>query len=307
MQEPRLQRSRSGSPAPIRIPGIEFNITEHCNLACYGCDHASPLLPKRFALIKDFVRDFEALGSVLHAGELRLVGGEPLLHPGLPEFLRQGRRIGIADRIVLYTNGVLLHTAPDAVWSSIDELYISAYPGVRRRLTEEECMRRCAQHDVKLTIDRVEVFSRSLLNQPISDTRLRQAVFDNCRVAAECPAVHDGRFYRCAIAPFIGARLGRKSIAFDNRREDGVPLHNNPGLRAAITACLTGRQALKACTWCLGSSAPYAQHHQLNHEGCRAWLAEDTRSTVDEVRDALLGPPGLARRIARKFRRRTQM
>jgi len=289
--------------APIEIPGFEYNLTEHCNLACHGCDHASPLLPEKFARLGDFVRDLEALAGVLHAGDLRIVGGEPLLHPDLVAFLREGRRIGVADRIVLYTNGVLLHEVPDALWSSIDELYVSAYPKVRRRLSDEDCARRCAEHGVKLTVDRIEVFTRSLLNQPIGEPRLVQAVFDNCRVAAECPTVHDGRFYRCAIAPFISPRLAARGIAYDNRPQDGVPLHGNANLRAAIADCLTTRQPLGACTWCLGSSAPYEKHHQLNREGCRAWLAEDTQPAVDEVRDKLLGPPGLARRAARRLRR----
>jgi organic radical activating enzyme len=292
---------------PLRIPGVEYNVTEHCNLACYGCDHASPLLPERFARLDDFVRDLEALATVLRMGELRIVGGEPLLHPDLPAFLREGRRIGVADRIVLYTNGVLLHTAPEALWSSIDELYVSAYPGVRRRLGDEECARRCAEHGVKLTLDRVEVFSRSLLNHPIAERRLLQAVFDNCRVAAECPSVHDGRFYRCAVAPFIAPRLAAKGVTYDNRAEDGVPLHGNPDLRTAIAECLSTRQPLAACTWCLGSSAPYEKHHQLNRDGCRAWLAEDTQPAVDAVRDKLLGPPGLSRRILRRLRRLAQM
>jgi organic radical activating enzyme len=304
MQVPGPERSLPEPARPITIPGVEYNVTEHCNLACYGCDHASPLLPEKFARLEDFVRDFEALATVLHAGELRIVGGEPLLHPHLVDFLREGRRTGVADRIVLYTNGVLLHEVPDALWSSIDELYVSAYPRVRRRLTDEACARRCAEHGVKLTLDRIEVFSRPLLNQPIAEPRLLQAVFDNCRVAEECPAVHDGRFYRCAVAPFIEPRLAAKGIHFENRPKDGVALHANPALRADMVRCLTGRDPLGACTWCLGSSAPLAEQRQLNHEGCRAWLAEDTRPAVDEVRDKLLGPPGLPRRILRRLRRR---
>src|SRR5438094_7310590 len=95
---------------------VEYNLTEHCNLSCYLCDHASPLLSKKFAILEDFVRDFEALSHVFHSTQLRIVGGEPTLHPQLLTFLREARRIGIADNIVLLTNGVQLHRMPAELW-----------------------------------------------------------------------------------------------------------------------------------------------------------------------------------------------
>src|SRR6478736_2087477 len=91
---------------------VEYNLTEHCNLSCYACDHASPLMREKFASVDEFKRDFEALAQVFHSKQFRIVGGEPLLHPKLTEFLSVARRIGIADSIVLITNGVLLHKAP---------------------------------------------------------------------------------------------------------------------------------------------------------------------------------------------------
>jgi hypothetical protein len=38
--------------APVRKltrESFDFNLTEHCNLSCCECDHASPLLAKKFA------------------------------------------------------------------------------------------------------------------------------------------------------------------------------------------------------------------------------------------------------------------
>src|SRR5690348_4435511 len=95
-------------------PSVEFNLTEHCNLSCYGCDHASPLLPTRLADLESFQRDLAALSEVFHSREIRLVGGEPLLHPRIVEFMRAARDSGVADSVVIYTNGVLLHRMPTA-------------------------------------------------------------------------------------------------------------------------------------------------------------------------------------------------
>ena len=114
----------------LRRFSVEYNLTEHCNLSCYLCDHASPLLPKKFAVVEEFVRDLEALSQVFHSTQLRIVGGEPTLHPELLRFLSEARRIGIADNIVLLTNGVQLHRMPVELWGLINDLWISVYPGV---------------------------------------------------------------------------------------------------------------------------------------------------------------------------------
>ena len=126
-------RMRKGK---IHRRSVEYNLTEHCNLRCRGCGHASPLLPEKFASLAAFRADLEALAEAFHSDELRIVGGEPLLHPQLLDFLREARRINVADRIVLYTNGVLLYKASVELWQLVDEIYLSVYPGVRRRLDE---------------------------------------------------------------------------------------------------------------------------------------------------------------------------
>ncbi|MFI5001750.1 MAG: radical SAM protein [Reyranellales bacterium] len=274
---------------------VEYNLTEHCNLSCYGCDHASPLLPEKYAVVEDFARDLEALARVFHSSELRIVGGEPLLHPKLFEFLREGRRIAVADAVVLYTNGVLLHEMPDELWDLIDVLHISVYPGVKRRLDDAECARRCEAHGVKLDIDHLPEFNRTLINQRIESKKLVEAIFLNCQTALECNTVYQGRFYKCAIAPFMGARLALQGIDFDNLASDGVSLHDNATLHEDLDGYLNSRKPLAACSYCLGSSGPQVAHHQLNRRGCAAWRKEDNQADIDSVREHLLGTPWLVR------------
>src|SRR5687767_9091206 len=104
---------------------VEFNLTEHCNLKCARCDHASEALPAKFADLDSFRADLEALAAVLHARELKLLGGEPLLHPRLPDFLRVARASGIADTITVVTNGVLLHRTDPSVLAMADRIRVS--------------------------------------------------------------------------------------------------------------------------------------------------------------------------------------
>jgi MoaA/NifB/PqqE/SkfB family radical SAM enzyme len=265
---------------------VEYNLTEHCNLTCYACDHASPLLPKKFASVDEFSRDFTALAQVFHSKQLRLLGGEPLLHPQLLEFLTEARRIRVADEIVLITNGVLLHEAPDKLWKLINELWVSAYPGVRRRLNDADCAEICETHDVRFHLMRVESFNRTIINNRIDDSKLVKTIFRNCKLAGEisCHTVHEGRFYKCAIAPFMGPRLALRGITFDNRETDGVSLHNNPKLYEDLDRCLNGSTPLAACSYCLGSLGPMVPHRQLNRHGRSRWLEEDNQADVEALR-----------------------
>ncbi len=269
---------------------VEYNLTEHCNLRCRGCGHASPLLPEKFASLDSFRTDLEALAAVFHSDEIRIVGGEPLLHPQLLDFLREARRIDVADRIILYTNGVLLHKAPIELWRLVDEIYLSIYPGVRRRLDESECARICRENGVKLTVFRAAQFEQMTINNRIDDVELVQAIFDNCKQRAEtsCHTLYEGRFYKCPVAAFSEARLARSGIRFQDHASDWVDFRNGATRAEDLEAYLSSDRPLTACSFCLGDSGPTFKHEQLNRAGLEGWMAEDNSLHIANTRTSLL-------------------
>lgn len=284
----------TGAPAnKLTRLSVEYSLTEHCNISCHACAHASPLLPEKFAEVEDFIRDFEALATVFHSRELRIVGGEPLLHRDLLRFLEEGKRIGIADAIVVYTNGVLLHRMPEDFWRLVDKLHVSAYPGVRRRLDDEDCARLCQTHDVELRIEQFRTFDQTLLGKRIDDPRLVKAIYRACHTATECHTVHGGHFYKCPMAPLMSSWLALHRIDFDSPATDGVALHGNPALQRDLERYLASAVPLAACSYCLGSSGQAVTHRQLDRAGCSAWLEEDGQALIDDVARRLLPPRGL--------------
>ena len=241
----------TGAPAnKLTRLSVEYSLTEHCNISCHACAHASPLLAKKFAVLADFSRDFEALAGAFHSRELRIVGGEPLLHPELLDFLREGRRIGVADTIVVFTNGVLLHRIPDEFWRLIDKLHVSVYPGVRRRLGEEGCERLCRTHGVELRFERFRTFDQTLISKRIDDPKLVKAIYRACHTATECHTVHGGRFYKCPMAPLMSSWLALHRIDFASPATDGVALHDNPALQRDLERYLGDAAPLAACSYC---------------------------------------------------------
>lgn len=91
------------------IEYLEHHIVDHCNLNCVGCTHFSPLVKKPwFEDINDFIVDFRALASRANVRTIRIMGGEPLLHPQVCEFLLTARELFPHSEIQLVTNGLLL-------------------------------------------------------------------------------------------------------------------------------------------------------------------------------------------------------
>jgi hypothetical protein len=207
------------------------------------------------------------------------------------DFLSEARRIGFADETVVFTNGTLLHRMPAEFYPLVDRIWVSVYPGVRHKVDWPECSRLCMDHGVTLDVRRYDDFTHSLVNHPIEDPALLKKIFKECTMVGKrgCPSVHEGRFYSCCTAPFIAPRLARMGVAFDNRDEDGVPLHGNPRLRAGIEALLEREKPLKACTYCLGTSGPLVRHRQLDAAGRSEWLKEDDRAKIAGARRRLLG------------------
>lgn len=273
--------------APLKIvrEAVEINIAQHCNLRCSHCDHVSPLLPEKLISREVFESDLMALSRVIELEELRFVGGEPLLHPELIDLFRIARTIGVARKLILVTNGLLLDRAPAELWKNIDRLWISRYPGVVLRMSEDRIAALAKEAGVDLWIKESPEFRLTLLNQPIADLDKTREIFRTCELSHvwSCHVVHEGRYYKCSPAPLLRQRLSLLGRDLDNRERDGVALHDNPRLRDDLVLYLASPDPLAACSWCLGSRGPHVAVKQLNRAALRAALAEDHSAAADHV------------------------
>lgn len=88
-------------------------ITAQCNLRCVGCRYGRDFMPGH-VLSLDMVKGLMDDGRAAGVEQVRLYGGEPLLHKELPAMIAHGVSIGL--EVYVTTNGVLLE-------KRIDELY----------------------------------------------------------------------------------------------------------------------------------------------------------------------------------------
>lgn len=301
-------RSNPDAPAKIRRNSIEYNVVEHCNLRCAGCDHASPQLPRRFADLDSFRRDFAALASVFHARELRLIGGEPLLHPRLLDFLEAGRELNIADRLMLVTNGVLLHRVDQRIYELIDMLWISVYPGVEIPAGLAAIRQRAKRHGVRLILRHSPTFRHTLFQTKLTAPRLVTRIYRGCDRAHnwEDHVVYDGHYYKCPPAPLLRVRLAAMPDSALRSGSDGVPLHGNPNLRQQLAQYLSDEKPLNACYYCLGSLGRDFNHHQLSPDRVRqsGRVDETNLETLLERNPFRLLRRAVARKVGRSAWRR---
>src|SRR5262245_10468387 len=99
-------------PALRHIERLELHVTHACNLTCDSCSHYSN--HNHHGHLAPAQAD-GWMGSWSHRlapREFHLLGGEPTIHPQLPEFVRLVRRHWPDALIKIRTNGFFLHRHP---------------------------------------------------------------------------------------------------------------------------------------------------------------------------------------------------
>jgi organic radical activating enzyme len=255
---------------PLRLHAVEINAVWHCNLACVACTHASPVA-QRGQADPDIVRaDLSRLGKVAYIKEIRILGGEPLLHPDLPALLRAVRDCGLPATVRVSTNGTRLHLTDFRWLDHVDEVHVSRYPGTR--VAPEaigELASRCDLAGKTLIVKDFHAFRHILPPEPLTPAQT-QAVFDTCQQAHgwSCHTVHDGQVYLCPVSA---------DPAFRDR--ESCPIEPVATLAERLERFLHRSEPLRACRRCLGTVGKKIAHQQASK---KTWLTMTKAGSVDE-------------------------
>jgi hypothetical protein len=265
------ERARAYAVGPdgrVEVESVELHVVEHCNLRCAQCCNVSPYLPSRTLTVEEIGATCERLRDAVRPQVLKIMGGEPLLHPDVGGLLRAVRASRVAPRVRLFTNGLLLRSLDDASFAELDELTVSSYASAPVRpeiLAETEA--RARRYDVVLNIKHVASFSTVLSSVSRSPADAR-VTYDTCWLRHRCLVVRDGVFYKCTRAAYHADYHAR--IGLDARDHDAEATQRSLGVRlddhafaARLAAYLGSEDVLPSCTHCHGSSGPLAPHVQL--------------------------------------------
>jgi hypothetical protein len=224
---------------------LELHLTDHCNLNCMGCDHFSPIAPKHFTDIDKYVEDIRRLTQLFcNIHTIRLMGGEPLLHPDAPLFIIKTREAFPETEIRFVTNGILLPGACqefiNACRNTKTIIDLTVYPPVRNKVDSYRAP--LNSNKVKISTNEVEKFFAYTNLQGNSD---KQKAFDTCRKFFVCPCLRDGRIYPCSKSAFVHYFNSR----FDyNVSNDGIDIHSSSESGHSIITKLDA--PISSCKWC---------------------------------------------------------
>ncbi len=125
---------------------VQFEVTTHCNLACYMCVRNEVIRHPRHLRFDAFQRVFDQI----RAPKLTLSGaGEPLLHPDLPGIIAHAK--GCGTSVMIPTNGTLLsrpEVAESLVASGLNVLKVSidaATPATYQAIRRQDCFDRIVE------------------------------------------------------------------------------------------------------------------------------------------------------------------
>jgi organic radical activating enzyme len=243
--------------------GLEINAVLHCNMRCTSCSHLSPLFRKEIVDPAELSRQLRVLAKYYHASFVKVLGGEPLLHPDLLDVIGAIRDSRVADTIQVCTNGTLLSRAPTALWEALDALEISVYPS---RMIDPEQIRHyqhlARQYDVELTVNYYQHFRVAYSEAGTDSAELIQGIYDTCKLVNVWLAhtMIDGWLYKCPQSALLPRQVA--SADWDNR-VDGLEITDSVEFRDQLVEFLNRPTPLLACRNCLGSVGRIHPHAEV--------------------------------------------
>ena len=252
---------------------VEVHVTEHCNLNCKGCNHFSSIAGEEYLDPGQFEKDFRRLAELSKTYfTIKILGGEPLLHPRITEFFDIARKYFPTTPIQVTTNGILLTGLQENFWQSCRRnnitVSVSQYP---IRLNKKAIKASAQAHRVKL------VFSGSTAEDRMCKIPLDLKGGQNMnRSHRKCPiswgccvTVRDGRLYTCCFAAhirFFNEYFGQNLVIGE---KDYIDIHK-AGSKEEIIDFL--EKPFPFCRYCKTTETKFAQRWGITKKEITEWI-----------------------------------
>ena len=202
-------------------PHLEIQIAEHCNLNCASCTHFSPLAKKSYIDIDSFYNQLVKANAIFdgHCKSLKIMGGEPLLHPSITELLYLARKAMPTINITVQTNGILLTKMEDKFWIACKEndilVRVTRYPV---KLEINEINRLAKLHNVKLKYHPSDEVVKSFNLYPIDvqGKGCPDKNYKDCKMKCRYVLIKDNKLFPCPIAGNVEHFNRAFSLKLDN-------------------------------------------------------------------------------------------
>jgi hypothetical protein len=246
---------------------FQVMVTDHCNLNCVGCNVFSPVADKAFLDLEAYTVDLKRIRAMFGSDcEVILLGGEPLLHPDLIDFLHRTSQIMEKADISILTNGMLISKQSEVFWDAVKAervtIQVTKYPiKVAYDAIEAECKARGVDFRYHDGYEPKSTFIMQAINpQGTSDAASN---YRRCTVRL-CTSLRDGRMFPCIVAANI--HNFNKYFGYDIPvvEDDYVDLAKGGRASRALRQLYDRKEPLPMCRYCdidtkLSSGVPYAR------------------------------------------------
>lgn len=186
-------------------PHLEIQVVEHCNLNCASCTHFSPLAEPSFMDCVSFYNQLVKANRIFagNCKSLKIMGGEPLLHPSIDQILVLARKAMPSIKLTLQTNGVLLTVMAKSFWQFCHEndilVRVTRYPV---KLDEKAIENLAKRYDVDLRFHPSDGVEKSFNQYPLDleGSGSEERNYSMCRMKRRYVLVKDGKLFSCPIA-----------------------------------------------------------------------------------------------------------
>lgn len=205
------------------LPYLEFQITDHCNLNCKGCSHFCPLATESFLGMNAFRKDIIRLAELFKdISKIRIMGGEPLLHPFITSFVRETRSAFPYSIISVVTNGILLPSMNFSFYRTLYEkniiLDVSVYPVIKEQLFSY--LELPIKYKIPIRFSIAGEFCKSINALGNSNANY---IHRQCWVK-DCTFLRNGKLYPCCLPALSGLINQRFNL---NIPDEGIDIHSN--------------------------------------------------------------------------------
>ena len=187
----------------------EISIVEHCNLNCAHCNHFSPLVDHEIFLdLEEYRKQAMRLGELFpdKMKMFSLIGGEPLLHPQINEFIKAARA-AFPDpektELQIWTNGLCFKSMPEEFWQTVREnkviIELSEYN--TPKIPYEEFHKILSEKGVDWAVPKEKTDPMFHIYVNCEEEQDDMENFcDRCYYSDRCLVCKDGRLFTCPVA-----------------------------------------------------------------------------------------------------------